>query len=81
MADDCLGDCEEEMSQTIEVTDQVEFSNNDDENLPLTKCVCGQKFPAWTKSISIYQDNPWQCPHCGAKLFFAVSIRVFQVIP
>lgn len=40
-------DCED-------VTDKVDFQNNDDESLPLTKCVCGERFPAWSQIVSIY---------------------------
>ena len=66
-------------ASVMDVTAQVDFQNNDDENLPLTKCVCGKKFPLWQEVLSIYPDNPWACPDCGAKLYFSVSLRVFQV--
>jgi DNA-directed RNA polymerase subunit RPC12/RpoP len=62
----------------IDVTSQVEFGNNDDEHLPLLKCVCGKKFPSWEAVISIYPDDPWQCDDCGRRLFFRNEIRVFE---
>ena len=63
----------------IDVTDQVEFGLNDDELLPLKKCVCGKEFITWMQIIGIYEDKPWQCPACGRKLIFSVAIRVLQL--
>ncbi len=63
----------------IDITDQVDFQFNDDEYLPLTKCACGKKFDPWKFSISIYEDDPDICPNCGRKLFFRISIRVYEV--
>jgi DNA-directed RNA polymerase subunit RPC12/RpoP len=63
-----------------DVTDQVDFENNDDEFLPLTKCVCGHRFHAWDFMLSIYDNDPHECPHCGAKLFFSNAIRVYEII-
>ena len=65
--------------KTKDVTSQVDFQNNDDECLPITKCVCGKEFSAWSFMISIYEDGAYACPKCGAKLFFRLGIRVFQV--
>jgi DNA-directed RNA polymerase subunit RPC12/RpoP len=68
------------MSTTqTDVTDQVTFDDNDGESLPLTKCVCGQKFESWEEVVSVYADEPWTCPHCGAKLFFSVNVKVYKV--
>jgi DNA-directed RNA polymerase subunit RPC12/RpoP len=64
----------------LNVSDRVITEWNDDENLPITQCVCGHKFPAWDFIISVYRDNPTECPKCGAKLFWSTSIKVFQVI-
>ena len=64
----------------IDVTSQVEFGPVDDEFLPITRCVCGATFPAWTYSISIY-DEPGlltPCPKCGRRLYFAASVRVYE---
>lgn len=66
---------------TKDVTKFVEFDNNDDESLPVTKCVCGKRFRLWEWSISIYDDDPTECPHCGAKLYFRNNICVYQVLP
>jgi len=62
-----------------DVTDFVEFSNNDDEVLPLTKCVCGQKFGAWSFHLSIYRDHADPCPNCGRRLYFLLDIKVYEV--
>ena len=63
-----------------DVTKDVDFQNPDDEVLPLTKCVCGHTFHAWDFIISIYSDEPRVCDYCGAKLYFANTIQVYQVI-
>ncbi len=62
-----------------DVTTLVDFDNSDDEYLPVTKCVCGEKFSAWHFIISIYSDDPKPCPKCGRKFYFRNAIRVFQV--
>ncbi len=67
------------MSEIIEVTDKVNFEYNDDECLPITKCVCGEKFVIWDQILGVYKDNPWECPKCGAKLFFTINIQVYEV--
>jgi len=63
-----------------DVTYDVDFTNPDDEYMPIIQCVCGEKFPNWHYVISIYPDNAHECPYCGAKLYFRQSIRVYQVI-
>jgi len=63
----------------IDVTKKVSFQNNDDEALPLTKCVCGKEFRPWDFIISIYDEDPAQCPECGAKLFFELNVNVYQI--
>ena len=62
-----------------DVTDLVDFQNNDDECLPITKCVCGTVFAPWQFIISIYEDSPYKCPECGRGLYFRLGIRVFEV--
>lgn len=63
----------------VDVTDKVDFDNPDDECLPLTKCVCGEKFQPWEFIISIYEDAQGSCEKCGRKFFFRNAIRVYQV--
>ena len=67
------------MCDDIDVTDLVDFSNPDDEALPITRCVCGQKFQLWEFSISIYPDGAHECPNCRRRLYFSQSIRVYEV--
>lgn len=63
-----------------DVTDQVDFSYNDDECLPLTKCVCGKTWNTWTYILSIYRDTAHECPQCGRRLYFRPHIKVYEVI-
>lgn len=63
-----------------EVTDLVGFENNDDECLPITKCLCGAKFPSWDFIISIYPDLAYSCPKCRTKLYFTASIKIYEVV-
>jgi DNA-directed RNA polymerase subunit RPC12/RpoP len=65
----------------VDVTEYVEFSENDGECLPIIKCVCGAKFEAWKFIISIYDDNPKACPSCGIKLMFQMALKVYEVTP
>lgn len=67
------------MTNNIDVTDLVEFKLNDDEFLPITKCVCGQSFKTWDFIISMDKVSYSQCENCGRKFFFTASIRVFEV--
>ena len=62
-----------------DVTKLVAFGFNDDEYLPLTKCVCGKAFDLWDFVLGIYKDEPTECPACKRGLYFDVFIRVFQV--
>jgi hypothetical protein len=61
-----------------DVTNLVEFGNNDDENLPLTKCVCGTKFDLWDHQLGV--DMPIKCPNCDRELYFSFTIRVWELI-
>lgn len=63
----------------IDITDQVEFGNNDDEYLPLTKCACGAKFGLWEFQLNIYEEYAYQCPSCNRKLIFENTIRVYEI--
>lgn len=62
-----------------DITELVEFQNNDDEYLPLTKCACGAKFKPWEFALGIYEDMPKTCPECGRRMIFSISIRVYEV--
>ena len=64
-----------------DVTDKVETGEVDDECMPVKKCVCGATFPNWNQLLSIYPDDPWECPHCHAKLYFRCRVIVFKIEP
>jgi len=63
-----------------DVTDQVDFGWSDDEFLPITKCVCGERFGWWEFSIGIYADEAKPCPACGRKFFFSTQVTVYEVV-
>lgn len=62
-----------------DVTHLVDFELNDDELLPLTRCVCGATFQAWTFTLGVYDDDPNECDYCGRKLYFRPEIHVYEV--
>jgi len=64
----------------LDVTDRVEFYNNDDECLPLVRCVCGKRWQPWDFIISIYRENACRCDNCGRKMYFRLGIQVFEVV-
>jgi DNA-directed RNA polymerase subunit RPC12/RpoP len=63
-----------------EIVDFVAVQNTDDDIIPITMCVCGKRFEPNQFSISMYEKNPYECPECGAKLFFGNAVRVYQVV-
>ena len=65
--------------KNTDVTKQIRFYPPDDENLPIVKCMCGNKFREWDFVISIYNENPSECPKCGRKFFFKQEITIYQV--
>jgi len=59
----------------------VQISEVDDRDVAaVTRCLCGQTYPAWQETLSIYEDNPWECPKCGVKLVFGYVVTVYQVV-
>ena len=63
----------------IDVTDKVAFENNDDESLPLTKCVCGRVWETWNFILDADKERLTECPYCKRKLFFDLEIKVYEV--
>ena len=63
----------------IDVTNMVDFHDNDGESLPLVQCVCGERFAEWDCILSIYRDMAKKCSKCGRKLYFRNEIRVYEV--
>ena len=69
------------MNHDIDVTKLVSFGANDDENLPLTKCLCGRKLNLWSEGVlGVYREEPWVCEQCREKLYFEVSVKVLKVV-
>ena len=63
-----------------DITDKIEFLNNDDEVLSITKCVCGHEYEPWCFYIDIYRDIATTCDHCGRKMYFKNTITVYEVV-
>jgi len=64
-----------------DVTLSVGFGNNDDEYLPVTKCVCGEKFASWDYVLSIYRDIKYEgYPKCKRRLYFRNKITIYEVV-
>ncbi len=62
-----------------DITNRIEFDNNEDEYLPITKCICGNTFNGWDFMISIYTRDPYKCSKCGSKLYFENKITVYKI--
>lgn len=62
-----------------DITNFVSFGNNDNEFLPIKRCACGHISHLWDFKISIYRNSPTKCDVCGRKLYFSISIKVFEV--
>jgi hypothetical protein len=69
------------VKKKVDVTSKIEFSWNDEECLPITRCICGIKFSAWDFIISIYDDDTLlnHCPNCGRAFYFRIDIRIIEV--
>jgi len=61
-----------------DVTSECRFGENDEELLPLKKCVCGKKFDSWDFILSIYREDPHVCD-CGRKLYFRNKITIYEI--
>ena len=61
----------------IDVTDKVTYGAIDDENMSLTKCVCGHKYAEWNFILGV--DSCAECRWCGRKFYFKVEVKVFEV--
>jgi len=67
------------LCRDTDVTDRVEFGSVDGEFLEVVRCLCGAEFDYGVEVLSIYRDDPWICPECGAKLYFKQTVRVYEV--
>lgn len=62
-----------------DVTPYVDYEINDGEFLPITRCVCGERFGYCDFVIYVYSDDPVECPKCRRKFYFRQTIRVYEV--
>lgn len=63
---------------TRDVTKLVRVGPIDDENIPMTQCVCGNTYQPWEGPILNY-DSPVECPACLRKFIFQVHVKVLEV--
>ncbi len=55
-------------------------AGRDDECQPI-QCVCGYGKDPWSFNISIYENDPTECPECGRKYFFeGLGVKVFLIV-
>lgn len=52
----------------------------DGELVPVERCVCGHRGGWGDFTISIYPDDAYKCPECGRRLWYGVTIRVYEVV-
>lgn len=63
-----------------DITSQVVLGSTSLEELqPIIQCKCGAKFKPWEEVLGIYQDEPWECPQCGIKLYFERKLIVYEI--
>lgn len=62
----------------ISVTALVSFGDNDANLLPLTECVCGERFDLRDFNLRNDRDEPMTCHSCGRKLYFEIDIVVYE---
>jgi len=64
-----------------DVTALVQYAGVDDEDLPLTRCVCGAVFKPWHVILHIYRDDACEMTCCERKLYFRSNIQVLEFCP
>jgi len=62
------------------ITSKVEFGLNDGCYLPISKCICGSEFWPDALYITMEEDGLKECPSCKRKLFFKLSIDIYESI-
>ena len=66
----------------IDVTSEIKYGMNDDETMAIV-CKCGfggdnHGMADWSFSISIYKDDPDECPQCGRKYYWEPTFKIFM---
>ena len=64
----------------LDITNKVLVGLNDGESIPLEKCVCGDVSEPWEFVLHTDPSDPNKCDICGRKMWFEISIRVFQKV-
>lgn len=70
---------EEAKDVTAMISGQYEFNT-----VRMLRCVCGERFPLRSRRVLFIGMGPSNytcCPVCDAKLYFEVSVRVYQIQP
>ena len=63
----------------LDITDKVRVGLNDGDRMPLERCVCGDESEPWEGLVlDTDPEDKSKCPNCGRKMWFEISIRVFQ---
>ncbi len=62
-----------------DVTDKMLFDLNDEEGLPVIKCICGKEFKRWEFIIHNDSTDLIECPGCDRKFYFINTIKIFEV--
>ena len=62
----------------LNITQRVATGFNDDELLPITKCVCGKRFKYWDFTIGLGRESAAKCPSCGHMLYFELTIQIYE---
>ena len=67
----------------LDITDKVLVGGSLEgiEMIPLERCVCGLEFPDWAFPLWLGHSDSGDkatCPNCGRKMWFEVTIKVFQ---
>lgn len=70
------------MNPDIDITDRVAYEADsiDAELMPLTRCVCGTEFDYWQFPIPSDRERAQECPGCHRKIYFGLTVRVYEVI-
>ena len=66
------------LRESKDITNEVEFDDNDGGLLPLVKCACGKEFESWTFCLETDEDEPRECPNCKRKMYFRIKITVYE---
>jgi len=61
------------------MTKRHRWGDIDGELVWLSQCKCGAEFKPWDFILTIYEDDPRQCPECGRMLYFSVKVTIHEV--